>query len=76
MRGCCHLPGVETAGEALWAAEGVAGPFCGVNEATGGAMALFALVAGDWDCVREEVERFREFAEVDWTSEVEDMTIL
>lgn len=27
MRGCCHLPGVVTAGEALGAAEGVAGPF-------------------------------------------------
>lgn len=47
MRGCCHLPGVETAGEALWAAEGVAGPFCGVNEEIGWTTAFLALVAGD-----------------------------
>lgn len=51
MRGCCHLPGVETAGEALLAAEGVAGPFRGVNEEIGWTAAFLALVAGDCVCV-------------------------
>lgn len=48
MRGCCHLPGVETAGEALYAREGE--PFCGVREATGCARTFFAFVAGDCEC--------------------------
>jgi hypothetical protein len=45
MRGCCHLPGVETAGEALRppAPAGEKMPFCGVR-------AFFTFVAGDCEC--------------------------
>jgi len=45
MRGCCHLPGVETAGEALRppAPEGEKRPFCGVR-------AFLTFVAGDCAC--------------------------
>lgn len=50
MRGCCHLPGVETAGEALRAPEGEKRPFCGVRAEIGFFMAFFAFVAGDCDC--------------------------
>ena len=50
MRGCCHLPGVETAGEALCAPDGEKGPFCGVRAAIGCVMAFFTFVAGDCDC--------------------------
>lgn len=49
MRGCCHLPGVETAGEALCAPEGEDVPFCGVRSETGFVRAFLALTAGDWD---------------------------
>jgi hypothetical protein len=47
MRGCCHLPGVETAGEALYARAGEDVPFCGVRLAIGCARTFFAFVAGD-----------------------------
>jgi hypothetical protein len=47
MRGCCHLPGVETAGEALRAPEGENRPFCGVRAEIGFFMAFCAFVAGD-----------------------------
>lgn len=48
MRGCCHLPGVETAGEeALRAPEGEDMPFCGVRAAIGFTIAAFAFAAGD-----------------------------
>jgi hypothetical protein len=50
MRGCCHLPGVETAGEALCAPDEEKGPFCGVRAAIGWAMASFTFVAGDCEC--------------------------
>jgi hypothetical protein len=71
MRGCCHLPGVETAGEALYARDGEEVLFCGVRLAIGCARTFFALVAGD--CDWELVERAKLFDDVDWTSEVEDM---
>jgi hypothetical protein len=50
MRGCCHLPGVETAGEALRGLEGEKMPFCGVRAATGFDMAFLTFVAGDCEC--------------------------
>jgi hypothetical protein len=50
MRGCCHLPGVETAGEALRPPEGEKRPFCGVRAEIGFFMAFFAFVAGDCEC--------------------------
>lgn len=73
MRGCCHLPGVETAGEALYAREGE--PFCGVRDATGCARTFFALVAGDCDCNWALVERDKLFVEADGTSEVDAMLL-
>jgi hypothetical protein len=71
MRGCCHLPGVEMAGEALHARDGEEVPFCGVRLAIGCARTFFAFVAGD--CDWELVERAKLFDDVDWTSEVDDM---
>lgn len=75
MRGCCHLPGVDIAGEALYARDRENGPFCGVRDAIGCTMAFFAFVAGDCNCDWELVERDKLLVEVDWTrsSEVDDM---
>jgi hypothetical protein len=47
IRGCCHRPGVEAAGEAFCAPEGVVAPFCGVRAETA---AFLILLAGDCDC--------------------------
>jgi hypothetical protein len=47
IRGCCQRPGVEAAGEALCAPEGVVAPFCGVRAETA---AFLSLLAGDCDC--------------------------
>jgi hypothetical protein len=81
MRGCCHRPGVEAAGEAFCAPEGVVAPFCGVRAETA---AFFILVAGDCDCDcpkscdwdEFEVERARLLELLDCaSSEVEDMAV-
>ena len=76
MRGCCHRPGVEAAGEALCAPEGVVAPFCGVRAETA---AFLSLLAGDCDCDCDcpscdwaELERTR-LLELFTSSEVEDM---
>lgn len=72
MRGCCHLPGVETAGEALRALEGVERPLFGVRDAMGWMMAVLALVTGASYC-ELDCERPRLLAEIERVSEVEDM---
>lgn len=78
MRGCCHRPGVEAAGEAFCAPEGVIAPFCGVRAVTA---AFLSLVAGDCDCDCPscdwvEFERTRLLELLDCTSsEVEDMAV-
>lgn len=67
-RGCCHLPGVETAGEAAFGELGtgaVAVLLVGVKLNLGSGMASLALTADVF------VAAARVF--VDWTSAVEDM---
>jgi hypothetical protein len=73
IRGCCQRPGVEAAGEALCAPEGVVAPFCGVRAETA---AFLILLAGDCDCDCPKSCDWDVFEVVRASSDVEDMAVV